>query len=213
MKTWQFYSRKAGLPLDCEGGRGPVMSDDIKMTDKKNIPNRVFALFGLVLPAIMVGLDQWSKWATTKFFNQPFDYCESRFGTVPFSETDLNLSRIMDIHLTCNPGISWGLLQGDSPLKRWALTIFAFLMVIVMLYILRRTQDKLGRWALAFVIGGAVGNAIDRLFFGAVTDMIDFGDVGFGFVFNVADSFITVGVIGLFISSWLVERRAKQAAT
>jgi len=161
----------------------------------------------------MVALDQVSKWATTKLFDHPFDYCESRFGEVSYSDTDLELSPLMDIHLTCNPGISWGLLQGDSSLKRWGLTIFAFLMVIAMLYILRRTQDKLGRWALAFVIGGAIGNAIDRLFFGAVTDMIDFGDVGFHFVFNVADSFITIGVIGLFLSSWLVERRAKQDAT
>lgn len=189
------------------------MSDDVKMTDKPPIPNRVFLLFGLIFPAIMVALDQWSKWATTKFFNQPFSYCEGDYESVPYATTDLELSPLMDIHLTCNPGISWGLLQGDSPLKRWALTIFAFLMVAVMLYILRRTQDKLGQWALAFVIGGAVGNAIDRLFFGAVTDMIDFADIGFGFIFNIADSFITVGVIGLFISSWLVERRAKQDAT
>ncbi len=104
------------------------------------------------------------------------------------------------------------MLQGDSSLKRWALTIFAFLMTVVLIYVLRKTEDRLGRISLSLVIAGAVGNAIDRLFFGAVTDMIDFSDIGFNYVFNVADSYITVGVIGLFISSFLVDRREKAAA-
>ena len=71
---------------------------------------------------------------------------------------------------------------------------------------------SLGQISVSFVIAGAVGNAIDRLFFGAVTDMIDFSDIGFNYVFNVADSYITVGVIGLFLSSYLVEKREKAAA-
>ena len=76
---------------------------------------------------------------------------------------------------------------------------------------IRRAEDKWSLWGLSFLIGGAVGNAIDRLFFGAVTDMIDFGDIGFHFIFNVADSFITIGVIGLLISTVLNERKAKRA--
>ena len=104
------------------------------------------------------------------------------------------------------------MMQGDSSIKRWGLTFFAFLMTVVLIFVLRKTADRLGQISLSFVIAGAVGNAIDRLFFGAVTDMIDFSDIGFNYVFNVADSYITVGVIGLFLSSFLTERREKAAA-
>ncbi len=180
-------------------------------TPVQTISHDQFVTFGLILPAILIGLDQLSKWATTRLFDKPFSYCEVPFRAAPKNEVHFELSPIMDIFLTCNPGISWGLMQGDSSIKRWGLTIFAFLMVAGMLYILRQTEDRLGRWALALLIGGAVGNAIDRLFFGAVTDMIDFSDIGFHFIFNVADSFITMGVIGLFISSWRSERNAKKA--
>jgi len=166
-----------------------------------------FALFGGMIPAILVGLDQLSKWATARSFDLPMSIC---------AKTDVSLkheiSAIADIHLICNRGISWGMLQGDSSMKRWALTVFAFFMTIVLLYVLKKTKDRLGQVSIALVVAGAVGNAIDRLLFGAVTDMIDFSDIGFNYVFNVADSYITVGVIGLFLSSFLNERREKQAA-
>jgi len=122
------------------------------------------------------------------------------------------LTPIFDLSLLCNRGISWGLMQGDSSFKRWGLTAFAFIMTAALIYVLRKTTDRLGQFSLVLVIAGAVGNAIDRLLFGAVTDMIDFSDIGFNYVFNVADSYITVGVIGLFISSYLTEKREKNTA-
>jgi signal peptidase II len=156
---------------------------------------------------ILVALDQWSKWATTRFFNLPFDICSKDDPNLTYE-----LTPIFDLSLLCNRGISWGMIQGDSSIKRWGLTLFAFLMTVVLIFVLRKTHDRLGQLSLSLVIAGAVGNAIDRLFFGAVTDMIDFSDIGFNYVFNVADSYITVGVIGLFLSSFLTERREKAAA-
>jgi len=165
------------------------------------------SLLGGVFPAALVGLDQLSKWATTQFFNVPMGVCAQADPRLTHE-----VSVIADLSLLCNRGISWGMLQGDSSLKRWGLTLFAFLMTIVLIYVLRKTSDRLGQVSLSLVIAGAVGNAIDRLLFGAVTDMIDFSDIGFNYVFNVADSYITVGVIGLFISSFLNDRREKAAA-
>lgn len=165
---------------------------------------RGFALLGGLIPAILVALDQLSKWATTRFFDLPMSICATADPRLTHE-----LSPIADLSLLCNRGISWGLLQGDSSIKRWGLTIFAFLMTFALLYVLRNTKDRLGQMSLCLVISGAVGNAIDRLFFGAVTDMIDFSDIGFNYVFNVADSYITVGVIGLFISSFINDRREK----
>jgi len=173
---------------------------------------RLFFLFGCAIPAVLVALDQLSKWGATKLFKQPISYCSGFDPQKAYPKLDYELSPIVDISLLCNPGISWGLLQDDSTHKRWLLTAFAFLMTIALLYVLRKTKDRLGQISLALVIAGAVGNAIDRLLFGAVTDMIDFSDIKFNYVFNVADSYITVGVIGLFISSYLTEKHEKAAA-
>ena len=165
------------------------------------------SIVGGVIPAVLVALDQWSKWATTRFFEVPMGIC---------AQADPNftheVSPLMDLSLLCNRGISWGMLQGDSSIKRWVLTLFAFCMTLVLVYVLRKTTDRLGQISLSFVIAGAVGNAIVRRLFGAVTDMINFSDIGFNYVFNVADSYITVGVIGLFLSSFLTERREKLAS-
>ena len=168
---------------------------------------RKLAIMGGLLPACLVAFDQWSKWATTRFFDLPMSACAKADPRLTHE-----ISPIADLSLLCNRGISWGMLQGDSSFKRWGLTLFAFLMTVVLIYVLRKTEDRLGRVSLTLVIAGAVGNAIDRLFFGAVTDMIDFSDIGFNYVFNVADSYITVGVIGLFVSSFLTDRREKAAA-
>ncbi len=183
------------------------------MTDKTQIISpepmslrRLFVMGG-VIPAVLIAVDQWSKWATTRFFDLPMSICATADPMLTHE-----VSPLADLSLLCNRGISWGMLQGDSPIKRWGLTLFAFIMTIVLIYVLRKTEDRLGRISLSLVIAGAVGNAIDRLFFGAVTDMIDFSDIGFNYVFNIADSYITVGVIGLFLSSFLTDRREKAAA-
>ena len=183
---------------------GADMSDETPNPETKVLSWRAFMCLGGVIPAVLVGLDQLSKWATTRFFDLPMSACAMGDPRLTYE-----VSPIADLSLLCNRGISWGMLQGDSSVKRWALTAFAFLMTLALLYVLRKTQDRLGQISLCLVIAGAVGNAIDRLFFGAVTDMIDFSDIGFNYVFNVADSYITVGVIGLFLSSFLNEKREK----
>lgn len=155
--------------------------------------------YGILLPALIVIADQLTKLGATRFFKQAFSYCE----LYPNQKLHHDLTPIMDISLLCNQGISWGLLQGDSPIKRWALTVFALIMSALLFWVLGQTKDRLSRWAFGLVIGGAIGNAIDRFFFGAVTDFIDFSDIGFMYVFNIADSAITVGVIGLLIGSFL----------
>ena len=183
------------------------MSNESQNTAVKPLSWQKLSVLGGAIPAVLVALDQASKWAITRFFDVPMGIC---------AEADPNftheLSPLVDLSLLCNRGISWGLMQGDSSFKRWGLTLFAFLMTIALIYVLRKTQDRLGQFSLTLVIAGAVGNAIDRLFFGAVTDMINFEDIGFNYVFNVADSYITVGVIGLFVSSYLTEKQEKAAA-
>lgn len=166
-----------------------------------------FVFYGFLLPAVIVVFDQLTKFWAVSAFDQPMNACEIN----PYPGLSLELSPIVDLALVCNQGVSWGLLQGDSSVKRWILTIFAFVMSCVLLNILRGTKDRLSQIAIGLIIGGAVGNGIDRALFGAVTDFINFGDIGFNWVFNVADSAITVGVIALIAASFLTGK--DEAAT
>lgn len=160
--------------------------------------------YGLLLPAFIVVFDQITKFWAVSAFDQPMNACEIN----PFPGLTIEVSPIVDLALVCNQGISWGLLQGDSPVKRWLLTIFAFAMSCALLWMLRDTKDRLSQLSIGLIIGGAIGNGIDRALYGAVTDFINFGDIGFHWVFNVADSAITIGVIGLIAASFLAPKAA-----
>lgn len=190
-------------------GSGTAMNDDIKVQEKPafgRLPNmKDWCLFALGLPFLTVIFDQWTKYAATQYFKMPMNVCE----VTPNPGFKTDFFWVMDLSLVCNFGISWGLLQGDSPIKRWALTGFAFAMCIVLLFVFRQSRDNLSRASLGLVIGGAIGNGIDRFLFGAVTDFIDFGDIGFHWVFNIADSAITVGVIGLILASFRQDKLEK----
>jgi len=110
---------------------------------------------------------------------------------------------------THNTGAAFGLFQGHS----FALTVVALVTIaVILLYALlvyRRfpiLDNRLGKSALGLVLGGAVGNLIDRLRFGYVTDFIDFGVWP---AFNIADSAVTVGVIMLAYSLLPLARAEK----
>jgi len=163
--------------------------------------------YGLFIPGFIVLIDQLTKYWAINLFDAPMNICEIN----PFPGYQKEVSPIFDFALVCNQGVSWGLLQGDSPVKRWLLTIFAFVMCIVLLYTLMKTKDTLSKLSLALVIGGAIGNGIDRALYGAVTDFLNFSDIGFRWVFNVADSAITIGVIGLIAASFLAPKPEKDA--
>ena len=168
------------------------------------------ALYAGVIPALVVAADQATKWWATRFFEVPMNVCAS----VPDIRLAHESPLFVDLALYCNQGISFGLLGGDSALKRWALTILALVVCGFLVWTLRSTTDRLSRWGLALIIGGAVGNAIDRALYGAVTDFVDVTDLFpfFNYIFNVADSAITVGVIALIGGALLESRRTADPA-
>jgi signal peptidase II len=106
-------------------------------------------------------------------------------------------------HLTMvwNQGVSFGLLRADQDLMRWALAAFSLIVAVTLAVWARRPARTLMGLGLGLVIGGAIGNAIDRVRFGAVVDFLDFTRLFFPWIFNVADSAITVGVICLLLDS------------
>lgn len=110
-----------------------------------------------------------------------------------------------------NTGVSFGLFGGGS--ARWALVVFSIIVACVLAVWAMRADRRLLAAALGMVMGGALGNVIDRIRFGYVVDFLDFSGIGFfPWVFNVADSAITIGVVLLILDSFLSERSAKVGA-
>ncbi|MFN3585301.1 signal peptidase II [Phenylobacterium sp.] len=101
-----------------------------------------------------------------------------------------------------NNGVSFGLFQADSDLVRWGFVVFSLLVAVLLGVWAQRTERLFPAVGLGLVIGGAIGNAIDRARFGAVVDFIDVTRLGFfPWIFNIADSGITIGVIVLLLDS------------
>jgi signal peptidase II len=119
-----------------------------------------------------------------------------------------------DFVLTRNTGISYGLFQTQGALGQWVLLGFKALAVVLLWVWLARARDRLTALSLGLIIGGAVGNAIDRLAYGWVADFVFFhistANWRFNwYVFNLADVAIVAGVIGLLYESLAGDRAAK----
>jgi signal peptidase II len=105
-----------------------------------------------------------------------------------------------------NPGVSFGLFQSDASWTRWALAAFSLGVAIALAFWARRADKPYTGLALGLVIGGAVGNFVDRVRNGVVVDFVDVTALYFPWVFNVADSAITVGIL-LLLAEGLFQRR------
>jgi signal peptidase II len=115
----------------------------------------------------------------------------------------IRLLPFLDLVLVWNRGISYGLFQQDSDIGRWLLAGFTIAATIALWIWSARVSSKLPALALALIIGGAVGNGIDRVVYGAVVDFVYFHAGGFSwYVFNLADAWIVAGVAGLLYDSF-----------
>ena len=112
------------------------------------------------------------------------------------------------LSMVWNPGVSYGLFQSHGDLGRWLLVAFAAAVVLGLMWWVGQTDRILNAIAVGLIIGGAAGNnLIDRVRWGMVCDFLDFSGIGFKWVFNVADSAITVGVILLLVETLLGARQ------
>jgi signal peptidase II len=110
----------------------------------------------------------------------------------------VEITSYFDLVMAWNPGISYGLLRQETTVGRLALAAFALAAVAFMAVWLAQVTARLPAIALGLIMGGALGNAIDRLRYGAVADFFSFHWGNFNwYVFNVADIAIVAGIIGL----------------
>jgi signal peptidase II len=106
----------------------------------------------------------------------------------------IRLTPWLDFVLVWNRGISYGLFQQDSDLGRWVLVGVTIVATIALTVWMARTTSRLSAVALGLVVGGAVGNGVDRVVYGAVVDFVHFHVADFSwYVFNVADAAIVAG--------------------
>jgi signal peptidase II len=118
----------------------------------------------------------------------------------------------LDLTMVWNHGVTFGLLQAGSGGGHLALGLAALVITALLIGWMRRTDRRLVATALGLVVGGALGNIIDRLRFGAVVDFIRVHAAGYSwYVFNVADACIVCGV-GVLLIDGLVAPKAPRAA-
>ena len=153
------------------------------------------ALGAYALAVAVIALDQWLKhWIVDVY-------------RLPERETTPGIGP-MHLSMVWNRGFSFGLLNGGDQWSRWGLTVFSFVAAVVVAVWVRQVQRPLLAIAAGLVIGGALGNRIDRLRYGAVVDFIDFTQWRFPWVFNVADAAINIGVVLLVCDTLLTSRKA-----
>ena len=122
----------------------------------------------------------------------------------------LVLAPFLELIVVWNRGISYGLFQQGSEAGRWALVALSVLSAIGLSVWMARTRSALLAAALGLIVGGAIGNAIDRAAYGAVFDFVHLHAGRFSwYVFNIADAAIVAGVGGLLYDSLVQEPRVR----
>ena len=149
---------------------------------------------GLLVALVVLALDQATKALALALLG----------GRPPVEVTGF-----FNLVLVWNPGVSFGMLQGLGNLGPWLLTGFGLAVCLALGFWLARETRTTTRLALGLVLGGAVGNIVDRVRFGAVIDFLDFHALGYHWpAFNISDSAIVVGAALLVLDGLRSDRTA-----
>ncbi len=117
-----------------------------------------------------------------------------------YGEIDIHVNNFLNLYLVWNTGIGFGLFSSNSILVYNLITALIFIINCVIIYIIY-SEKNVKSYLFALILGGSVGNMFDRLYYSAVPDFIDFNFKGYHwFIFNVADIFITLGIICLILA-------------
>ena len=155
--------------------------------------------WGLLAAALVFVADQASKWWVLNVLHLP------ELGSVP-------LAPVLNLTMVWNQGVTFGLFHQDSAAGPWLLAGVALAVVVALTLWMRRAERALVACALGAIAGGAVGNVVDRIRFGAVVDFIHAHAFGWSwYVFNVADAAIVCGVAALLLDGLRPARSRLQA--
>ncbi|WP_019959847.1 signal peptidase II [Woodsholea maritima] len=146
-------------------------------------------VYGFTIAGVVLILDQLSKYWITQILDLD--------AGGPGAQVKV-LDPIFNLTMVWNRGVSFGLFTADSLWQRSVLIGFSLAVSAFLVVWMTKTTRALQALAFGLIIGGAVGNVIDRALYGAVVDFLDFSGLYFPYVFNIADAGICVGVALLF---------------
>ncbi len=147
---------------------------------------------GLAVAGTILVLDQIVKWLILEHVFGVSGPAAPIVRAFPMIE----VTPFFNLVLVWNRGVSFGLFSHDAEAMRWVLVGVALIITVALLIWQRRAERPFLAVSVGLVIGGAIGNVIDRLRFGAVADFLDFHVFGYHWpAFNVADSAISIGVV------------------
>ena len=119
-------------------------------------------------------------------------------------------SKFLNIRLIWNEGIAFGLLSFNDKIIYNLLTFIIFIIILIIFFMVLKSYG-LKKYSFLMILGGAIGNVYDRIFYGAVPDFIDFHIGNFHwFIFNVADIFISLGVIFMILIEFTDTNKQKK---
>jgi signal peptidase II len=147
---------------------------------------------GLAVAAAIFLADQAVKWVVIELLQLEQ---RGQIGLLPF----------FTLRWVENPGVSMGLLTANSDIQRWGLVALTAAIATFVAFWMWREKNRQDALALSLVLGGALGNIVDRIRFGYVVDYADlhFGGISPFLVFNVGDAAITIGVLLLLVRALL----------
>ncbi|RYF88181.1 MAG: signal peptidase II [Caulobacteraceae bacterium] len=117
----------------------------------------------------------------------------------------------MNFTLTHNTGVSYGLFNNFGQAGRWLLSLFSLIVAVTLAVWVRKADKRLSALGVGLIIGGALGNLVDRVRLGWVVDFVDCSALHFPWIFNIADSAISIGVV-LFLVELVVTPDKKPEA-
>ena len=151
-------------------------------------------LVGFIFLVICFALDRLSKIYVLNILNNE-------------GQVDFYINQFLNIYLVWNTGIGFGLFASEDKLFYNLFTGIIIIINIVILYF-AFIETKIKSYFLMIILGGSLGNLFDRLYYRAVPDFIDLNYSGYHwFIFNVADIFITIGIICLILSEFIFYKK------
>lgn len=163
------------------------------------------AIVAYTLAALIIAADQLSKYWAVQIMGLrvPGDHIE--------------VSGVFDLTMVWNRGVSFGLFRSPDGQEtiRWLLALFSAVISVVLIVWVRKAKRVWSGVAIGLIIGGALGNLVDRVLLGHVVDFLNFENIGFKWVFNVADAAINVGMAILLIEMFVTgdkDKASKDAA-
>ena len=118
-------------------------------------------------------------------------------------KVDIYINSFFSLFLVWNKGIGFGLFSFDQTYIYNGITLFILLINLIIVFLIFR-EKNINSYFLSLILGGSLGNLFDRYYYGAVPDFIDLNYNGYHwFIFNVADIFITIGIICLILGEFL----------